>query len=99
MTIDLSENSAKILAELTATGASPEEVVESALERLFVEIDGGRVDPSTGISKERLKRLVAEGEADLETGKYASLNSAEELHEFMDEVKRRGRARLADRDR
>ncbi|QDT71055.1 hypothetical protein [Lacipirellula limnantheis] len=53
---------------------------------LYCEVDRRR---------EELKAKVAAGMAQLETGDYVDIDGEEELREFFEDVKRRGRERLA----
>ncbi len=46
---------------------------------------------------EELKRAVAEGIAQIEAGDYLEFRDDDELHEFFEGVKRRGRELLAKR--
>jgi hypothetical protein len=77
----------EFVAQKIAAGEfkSAEEFAVQAAE-LYRELDRRQAD---------LKRSVEEGLAQIESGDYIELNGDEELREFFEGVKRRGRELLA----
>jgi hypothetical protein len=64
--------------------SADEFAIEAA--ELYCEVDRRR---------EELKAKVAAGMAQLETGEYIDIDGDEELEDFFEDVKRRGREKLA----
>lgn len=56
--------------------------------RVYREMDQRHAD---------LKQAVAEGLAQIESGDYIEINGEQELHDFFEGVKKRGREKLAKR--
>jgi len=69
---------------------SPSEVVRAAL-RLMAE-----QDRLSEIREEEFRKAVTKGVADLDAGRFTELADDAELRVFRDDVKARGRKRLAD---
>lgn len=91
MNVNLTDELTEMVRAKVGTGLynSASEVVRDAL-RLMAERD--RLNE---IREEEFRRAVAKGVADLDVGRFTDLADQAELRTFRDDVKTRGRKRLA----
>ncbi len=90
MQIELTEHGQKVVEDLIAQGRfeSADEAVECALELL----------QESQPTMETLKAKLQEGLDDVAAGRVIHCRSDEELKEFFEDVKRRGRERWAEKN-
>lgn len=92
MNVNLTDELDELVRAKVSSGLynSASEVVRDAL-RLMAERDR-----LSEIREEEFRKAVAKGVADLDAGRFTDLADEAELRTFRDDVKARGRKRLAD---
>ena len=95
MHIQLTADQAKLVRRRVKTGAyhNEQEVIDDALARLTED----EIIESVGI--QNVRKSVEEGLAQLDRGEGITLQGDAELDAFFEDIKTRGRKRLAERQR